>query len=153
MKKKKFWYIALIFILLIVVAGITVSIVQSKSSFKELVLDHIKDTQEINYIIIVKNYSEPDEKEIRITDESTIEDIINSFSDLNLKSTRNSQKPDTTYEIRVDADLGNNFTILLTNKNNMRIHSTIHKNKKYQSWYKLDQQYNFSLIEDLLNKQ
>ncbi|MFB4321608.1 hypothetical protein RB298_04620 [Priestia sp. BR_2] len=152
MKKKKYWYIALILILLIVVAGITMSIIQSKSSFKELVLDHIKDTQEINYINIVKNYSEPDEKEIRITDESTIHDIINSFSDLKLKSTRNTQNPDTTYEIRINADLSNNFTILLTNKNNIRIHSTIHKNKKYQSWYKLDKEYNFSLIEDLLNK-
>lgn len=89
---------------LIVLTGVVYSLIQSSTSFKELMSDQVYDTEKISYIRIEKMGSPyDDENSVEITDPATIDRIINSFSNAKLWKTENYGRG-TEYMIWVNVE-------------------------------------------------
>jgi hypothetical protein len=145
------WRIFFAIVALIILSGAVFSLVQSRTTYKELMGDQIHDTQKIDLITIEKRGSSYDEERLKITDPATIERIMNSFSDAKLQ--RIDQHPrGTDYWIWINVEY-TPFQIHYTEPDIIRISPNRGIHKKYSWSYRITNGYDKSIIQDLFKEE
>ncbi|MBT2762120.1 hypothetical protein [Paenibacillus sp. ISL-20] len=146
------WRVFFIVVALIVLTGVVYSLIQSSTSFKELMSDQVYDTEKISYIRIEKMGSPyNDENSVEITDPATIDRIINSFSNAKLWRTENYARG-TEYRIWVNVEY-TPFAIYFTEPNIIQMSLNRRLHKKYSWSYRMVNGYDKSIIEDLFKEE
>ncbi|MFB4327698.1 hypothetical protein [Paenibacillus sp. CR_12] len=145
------WRIFFAIVALIILSGAVLSLVQSRTTYKELMGDQIHDTQKIDQIVIEKRDSSYDAERLKITDPATIERIMNSFSDAKLQ--RIEQYPrGTDYWIWINVEY-KPFQIHYTEPDIVRISPNRGIHKKYSWTYRITNGYDKSIIQDLFKEE
>ncbi|MGG4092412.1 hypothetical protein [Paenibacillus lautus] len=146
------WRVFFVVVALIVLTGVVYSLIQSSTSFKELMSDQVYDTEKISYIRIEKMGSPyDDENNVEITDPATIDRIINSFSNAKLWKTENYGRG-TEYMIWVNVEY-TPFAIYFTEPDIIKISPNRRLHKKYSWSYRMVNGYDKSIIEDLFKEE
>lgn len=146
------WRVFFVVVALIVLTGVVYSLIQSSTSFKELMSDQVYDTEKISYIRIEKMGSPyDDENSVEITDPATIDRIINSFSNAKLWRTENYARG-TEYRIWVNVEY-TPFAIYFTEPNIIQMSLNRRLHKKYSWSYRMVNGYDKSIIEDLFKEE
>jgi hypothetical protein len=146
------WRVFFVVVALIVLTGVVYSLIQSSTSFKELMKDQVYDTEKISYIKIEKMSSPyDDENSVEITDPATIDRIINSFSNAKLWKTENYGRG-TEYMIWVNVEY-TPFVIYFTEPDIIKISPNRRLHKKYSWSYRMVNGYDKSIIEDLFKEE
>lgn len=145
------WRIFFAIVALIILSGAVFSLVQSRTTYKELMGNQIHDTQKIDKIIIERRGSSYDEERISISDPATIERILSSFSDAKLQ--RIEQYPrGTDYWIWIDVEY-KHYLIHYTEPDIIRISPYRGIHKKYSWTYRITNGYDKSIIQDLFKEE
>lgn len=153
-KKEK--TILLSFLALVILLGLIINEVNSKATFKELVIDQIGDShgsQEIFSIRILKDFNTDDSKSIEIDDMETINKVMNVFKDIKLKR-NNSAGPlslDKNYWVTIQPDNGPTLDVIFTEDKIIDIHNSFSTHKKYSWTYEVVNDFDISYIKELLN--
>ncbi|MGG4106376.1 hypothetical protein AAXB25_20940 [Paenibacillus lautus] len=146
------WRVFFVVVALIVLTGVVYSLIQSSTSFKELMSDQVYDTEKISYIRIEKMGSPyDDENSVEITDPATIDRIINGFSNAKLWRTENYARG-MMYSIWVNVEY-TPFSIYYTEPDIIRINPNRGGHKKYSWNYRITNGYDKSIIEDLFKEE
>ncbi|OMF80177.1 hypothetical protein [Paenibacillus glucanolyticus] len=147
----KSWRIFIMVVALIILSGVLYSVLQSVTSFRELVPDRYSDTQKIRDISIEKFGDRWDDiQRVEIMDPDMIDRIMNNFSEVKLIRTEN-YTIGTYYYIRINYE-HTLLTIMYTEPDNMRIDLNQGTQHKRYSWtYKIASPFDRSIIEDLFN--
>ncbi|WP_098743893.1 hypothetical protein [Paenibacillus sp. EZ-K15] len=146
------WRVFFVVVALIVLTGVVYSLIQSSTSFKELMSDQVYDTEKISYIRIEKMGSPyDDENSVEITDPATIDRIINSFSNAKLWRTENYARG-MMYSIWVNVEY-TPFAIYFTEPNIIQMSLNRRLHKKYSWSYRMVNGYDKSVIEDLFKEE
>ncbi|MHA2855606.1 hypothetical protein ACXZ7E_16535 [Paenibacillus lautus] len=145
------WRIFFAIVALIILSGAVFSLVQSRTTYKELMGDQIHDIQKIDHITIEKRGSSYGENRIKITDTATIERIMNSFSDAKLWRSDNYPRG-TEYWIWINVEY-KPFQIHYTEPDIIRISPNRGIHKKYTWSYRITNGYDKSIIEDLFKEE
>lgn len=146
------WRVFFVVVALIVLTGVVYSLIQSSTSFKELMSDQVYDTEKISYIRIEKMGSPyDDENSVEITDPATIDRIINSFSNAKLWRTENYARG-TEYRIWVNVEY-TPFAIYFTEPNIIQMSLNRRLHKKYSWSYRMVNGYDKSIIENLFKEE
>ncbi|GIO97001.1 hypothetical protein J14TS5_20870 [Paenibacillus lautus] len=146
------WRVFFVVVALIVLTGVVYSLIQSSTSFKELMSDQVYDTEKISYIRIEKMGSPyDDENSVEITDPATIDRIINGFSNAKLWRTENYARG-TEYRIWVNVEY-TPFAIYFTEPNIIQMSLNRRLHKKYSWSYRMVNGYDKSVIEDLFKEE
>lgn len=148
------WKISVTLVLLIILSGIIFSAVQSRTSFKKLVLDQMGNSQEISSLRLGKESKGPEYKAIEITDEQTIHRIMNALSDIQLSRTSNSNSlmVDDSYWLWIYPKHGPTFKVIINDQNLMRINNSISIHKKYSWTYEAINDFDISVFKDLIDR-
>ncbi|MGG3283931.1 hypothetical protein [Paenibacillus solani] len=144
------WRVFFRVVALIIITGVVYSLVQSSTSFKELMKDQVYDTEKISFIKIDKMDSSYGENSVEITDPATIDRIINSFSNAKLWKTENYGRG-TEYMIWVNVEY-TPFAIYFTEPNIIKISPNRRSHKKYSWRYRITNGYDMSIINDLFKE-
>jgi len=80
------WRVFFRIVALVIIAGVVYSLIQSSTSFQELMKDQVYDTEKISSIKVDKRDNSYGEDSVEITDPATINRIINSFSNAKLRA-------------------------------------------------------------------
>ena len=156
MKSKTSWIIAAVIVSLIILSAIIYDTVQSRTSFKALVLDRIEEKKKsITSIELIKmDLGKPIEtslnERVTITDQPTIEAIIDRLSDVQLRE--DNYSPDSYYWIKIYTDNVDSFDIHISGQYMPRVHGNnmYDSDHKYNSrGYKILNTYDNSIIENL----
>ncbi|KOP68629.1 hypothetical protein AMS62_27885 [Bacillus sp. FJAT-18019] len=145
------WRVFFVVVTLIVLTGVVYSLIQSSTSFKELMKDQVYDTEKISFIKIDKMDSSYGENSVEITDPATIDRIINSFSSAKLWKTENYGRG-TEYMIWVNVEY-TPFAIYFTEPNIIKISPNRRFHKKYSWRYRITNGYDMSIIKDLFKEE
>ncbi|KOR89093.1 hypothetical protein [Paenibacillus solani] len=144
------WRVFFVVVALIVLTGVVYSLIQSSTSFKELMKDQVYDTEKISFMKIDKRDSSYGENSVEITDPATIDRIINSFSNAKLWKTENYGRG-TEYMIWVNVEY-TPFVIYFTEPDVIKISFNRSLHKKYSWSYRMVNGYDKSIIEDLFKE-
>lgn len=152
-KKEK--TILLSFLALVILLGLIINEVNSKATFKELVIDQIGDShgsQEIFLIRITQNFSRDNSETIEITDLETINKVMNIFKDLKLErmNTENPVLLDKNYWVTIQPDNGPTLSVIFTEDKIMDIHNSFNSGKKYRWTYEVVNDFDISYLKQLL---
>ena len=147
--------IILSIVALLILSGLIISEVNSRTSFKELVIDQIGDShgsQEIFSISISEWDDNSFKKSTEITDLETINKVMNVFEDLKLKRT-NSENPifqDEYYRVTIQPDNGPTLSVVFADDKIMNISSSFNSKKKHYWTYEAVGGFDLSTIQELL---
>ncbi|GAB6930382.1 hypothetical protein JCM10914A_43650 [Paenibacillus sp. JCM 10914] len=146
------WYIFGAIVGLILAIGFITNLIQSKSSFKELVLDQMPDRPiERIYIDHQEAHYIPLEDQLVITDPATIDQIINNFSDIQLWATT-SRGSGEWYRIYIGVQYGPNFSIAYTKPDIIQIWGGSGMPRKYEKTFRIINGYDNTLIDELIQQ-
>ncbi|SMF84461.1 hypothetical protein SAMN05661091_2626 [Paenibacillus uliginis N3/975] len=144
------WKIFITFVALIVLSALVFSAIQSRTSFKALVLDQMGESQEIRSIHLMKEFHELDDLGIKITDRKTINMIMNVFADIKLRvSDSDSPIGEASYRMYIHPKNGPTFSVLFNDQNLMRIDNSISIHKKYSWTYEVVNDFDLAIIQDI----
>lgn len=144
------WRVFFRVVALIIITGVVYSLIQSSTSFKELMKDQVYDPEKISSIRIDKMDRSYGENSVEITDPATIDRIINSFSNAKLWKIDNYGRG-TEYMIWVNVEY-TPFAIYFTEPNIIRLSLNRSLHKKYSWSYRIVNGYDKSIIEDLFKE-
>lgn len=140
---------------LLILIGLIISEMNSRTSFKELVIDQIGDShgsQEIYLIHISEGDGTLNNRSIEITDLETINKVMNVFADLKLKRT-NSESPifqDEYYRVTIQPDNGPTLSVIFADDKIMNISSSFNSKKKHYWTYEAVGGFDLSTIQAML---
>lgn len=147
--------IILSIVALMILSGLVISEINSRTSFKKLVIDQIGDSHGSQEIFLI-SISEWDgivmNKSIEITDMETINKVMNVFVDLKLKRT-NSENPvfqDKQYRVRIQPDNGPTLSVIFADDKIMNINNSFSSKEKYRWTYEAVGGFDISTIQALL---
>lgn len=146
---KRTWYVFLAICFLILLSASIYSAYQSRTSFKELVLDQLNEPGTISQMSIGKNRFRPNEQVLKITDPAEIERIMNSFSEVKLRKTSRVDYGGDEYEIWFQGRNGPTFGVYFFSPDHVRIHNGSSNHKKYGKEYKMVNDFDRGVIEYL----
>lgn len=151
---KRSQIIILSIVALLILSGLIISEINSRTSFKELVIDQIGDShgsQEIFLISISGWNGNSLNKSIDITDMETINKVMNVFADLKLKRSE-SDHPDLSerYRVRIQPDNGPTLSVTFADDKIIRIGNSFSIHKKYGWTYEAVGGFDLSTIQELL---
>ena len=146
---KRSWYVFLAICALILLSATVYSSIQFRTSFKELVLDQLKESETISEMSIGKNRFRPNEQVLKITDPAVIDRIMNSFSEVKLRKNSVKDYGGDEYEIWFESQNGLTFAVLLYSPDHVRIYNSSSNHKRYGWEYKIVNDFDRSIIEDL----
>ncbi|WMT43132.1 hypothetical protein RE628_13190 [Paenibacillus sp. D2_2] len=144
----RLWYTFLSFVALILLSAAVYSVIQTRTSFKELVLNQMHEFDSVSEMRVSKNFNKPDEQELKITDQATIKRIFNSLSDLKLLKNSMKTFSDDEYEIRFHGRTSS-FTVTYYRPDHIRIMNGSSNHKRYSWEYKIVNHFDSNVIEDL----
>ncbi|WP_454190960.1 hypothetical protein [Paenibacillus sp. Marseille-Q7038] len=139
----------------LILSGLIISEINSRTSFKELVIDQIGDShgsQEIFSIYITEGEGILHNTSIEITDLETINKVMNVFAELKLKRT-NSENPifqDKYYRVRIQPDNGPTLSVIFADDKIMNISSSFNSKKKHHWTYEAVGGFDISTIQAML---
>ncbi|WP_243390721.1 hypothetical protein [Paenibacillus sp. GM2FR] len=122
---------------------------QNRTSFKEMVLDQLIEPKIISHMSVRKNRFGPNEQEIQITDPAEIERIMNSFSEVKLRKTSNVDYRSEEYEVWLQGRNGPTFAVYFFSPDHVRIHNGSSNHKRYRKEYKIVNDFDRRVIENL----
>lgn len=129
------WKIFVTIVALIIISAIIFDLIQSRTSFKALVLDHIGETQEIEELQLYKISNTIEEPGMRITDPNTINMIMDSFKDIKLMATDRYYLYEDSYRMYISPKKGPTFHVTFNDQNIIRISNSISSQKQYSREY------------------
>lgn len=146
--------IILSIVALLILSGLIISEMNSRRTFKELVIDQIGDShgsQEIFLISISEWDGTSLNKSIEITDIETINKVMNVFSDLKLKRSE-SDHPDLSesYWVTIQPDNGPTLSVNFADDKIMKIGNSFSAKEKYNWSYEAVGGFDISSIQALL---
>lgn len=134
---KRFWYVFLAICVLLLLSATVYSASQNRTSFKELVLDQLKESGAIRELDIVRNRNRPNEQQLKVTEQAEIDRIVNSFSDLKLRKNSVRDHSGDEYEIRLITENGPTFTLVVYSPDHILIYNHSSNHKRYGKEYKI----------------
>lgn len=146
---KRLWYVFMAICVLILLSATVYSASQNRTSFKELVLDQLKESGSIRELNILKNRNRSNEEPLNITDQAEIDRIVTSFSDLELRKNSVEDQSGDEYEIRLSTEYGPTFTIVVYSPDHIRIYNHSSKHKRYGKEYKIVSDFTPDILESL----
>ena len=147
--KRRTRYICLSLAVLILGSAGVYSALQTRTSFKELVLDQMNASESVNEMRIIKNRHQPDGSEQTITDQAIITAMMKNLSDIRLRKGSAQGNSGDEYEIWFHTWSGPTFGIHYGSPNYLRIYNGSSNQKKYSWEYKVVSPFDPSVIEDL----
>lgn len=151
---KSSWNILVTVVLLIILSGIVFSAIQSRTSFRKLVLEQMDNSQEISSLRLLKEFKGPEDKAIEITDEQTINMIMNALADIQLSRTSDNNSPmvHESYWLWIYPKHGPIFDVIINDQNIMKINNSISLHKKYSWSYEAINDFDLSVFQDLFDQ-
>lgn len=146
---KRFWYVFLAICVLILLSATAYSASQNRTSFKELVLDQLKESGAIRELDIVRNQNRPNEQQMKMTDQAEIDRIVNGFSELKLRKNSVRDHSGDEFEIRLSTEYGPTFTIVVYSPDHILIYNHSSKHKRYGKEYKIVSDFASGVFESL----
>lgn len=146
--------IILSIVALLILSGLIISEINSRTSFKELVIDQIGDSHGSQEIFLI-SISEWDDnslnKSIERTDIETINKVMNVFTDLKLKRSK-SNHPDLSesYWVTIQPDNGPMLSVTFADDKIMNINSSFNSKKKHDWTYEAVGGFDLSTIQAML---
>lgn len=122
---------------------------QNRTSFKEMVLDQLNEPGTISHMSVGKNRFRPNEQVIEITDPAEIERIMNTFSEVKLRKTSRVDHGDDEYEVWFQGRNGPTFAVYFFSSDHVRIYNGSSNHKRYNREYKIVNDFDFGVIENL----
>lgn len=147
---KRSWYVFLTLCALIVISGIVYDAYQSKASFKELLLDHLKESEKIIEMNVGKNRLRSDESLTKITDQATIDRFMDSLSEIKLRKSDVWNYDNDEYEIRLYTSNYRTFGVFFYGPDHIRIYNSAVRHKRYGWTYRIVNDFDRSVLEGLL---
>lgn len=114
-----------------------------------MVLDQLIEPKTISHMSVRKNRFRPNEQEIQITDPAEIERIMNSFSEVKLRKTSRVDYGSEEYEVWFQGRNGPTFSVYFFSPDHVRIHNGSSNHKRYRKEYKIVNDFDRGVIENL----
>ncbi|ANY71280.1 hypothetical protein [Paenibacillus ihbetae] len=146
---KRSWYVFLTLCALIVISGMVYGAHQSKASFKELLLDHLKESEKVIEMNVGKNRFGPEEQVLKITDQDEIDRILNSFSEIKLRKSDSWNYDNDEYEIWLYTSNYRTFGIFFYSPDHIHIYNSTMRHKRYDWTYRITNDFDRSVLEGL----
>ncbi|MEC0256561.1 hypothetical protein [Paenibacillus lautus] len=109
----------------------------------------MSEPKTISQMTIGKNRFRPNEQEVQITDPAEIERIINSLSEIKLRKNSVKDYGGDEYEIWFQGRNGPTFAVYFFSPGHVRIHNGSSNHKRYGKEYKIVNDFDRGVIENL----
>ncbi|WIV21283.1 DUF5301 domain-containing protein [Paenibacillus polygoni] len=153
MKQKTFFMIVLFIIVSLVGVTIGVQYARSFTSFQNLVMKHISDTDEVTSLRI--SYSPREEEWIEVTDPNQIHEIVDDLADIRLMRTKDMPSFDSMiYRMEIVVNKSDHrFTIVYGADNYLFIQTSgkLKNHKSYSQGYRIISDYNPAEVLSISN--
>lgn len=147
---KRTWRVFFTLVGLFIFSALLVSAIQSRTSFKELVLEAMYENKQIHSIHLTKGYYQLDNQGVEVTDSQMLKKIMDQFADIRLRRCDcDSPIGDDSYTIYINPKSGPRFQIYYDGQN-MKIGNSLSIHKKYAWTYKIVSDFDASVITDLV---
>lgn len=146
---KRSWYIFLAFCVLIILSGMVYDAYQSKASFKELLLDHLKESEKVIEMNVGKNRFRSDESLNKITDQAKIDRFMNSLSEIKLRRSDVWNYDSDEYEIWLYTSNSRMFGLFFYGPDHIRIYNSTARHKRYGWTYRIVNDFDRTALEEL----
>lgn len=148
---KRSWQVFWGICILIVISGTIYSAIQSRTSFKEMVLDQLYESETIDKIRIGKNRFHPNEQMVEITDRAEIDRIMEGLSKVKLRKHTPTDYSGDEYEIWLNTQRSRMIGVYLYGVDHIRFNFNPGHHKKYSWEYKIINDFDRGIIEDLFD--
>ena len=114
-----------------------------------MVLDQLIEPKTISHMSVGKNRFRPNEQVIQITDPAEIERIMNSLSEVKLLKNNRKDYGGDEYEVWFQGRNGPTFAVYFLSPDHVRIYNGSSNHKRYNREYKIVNDFDFGVIENL----
>lgn len=146
------WKIFITAVVLIVLSAFVYDKAQSRTSFQELVLDHLNEPDEIKSIHLYKEDDEERQPGIEITDSDEINEIMKVFSGAKLKVIEQRFLFEDSYKMYIYTKSGPSFYVVFNDQKLIRIDNSETMHKKYNREYEVTNDFDITKVTDLFNE-